>query len=141
MQPRAQSGTNASGSCRRAPEFHFIPSGPPSRSARPYQGSKPYPSASHQGGHRLRFFAGHQSPTSSYERDSEILADLSGEEIVDLVVARDGRSLVLRGIVPPRVAAALPQQLAAMFLLSLVQMGDNPFAPQISPRPPGEGRG
>jgi hypothetical protein len=47
-------------------------------------------------------------------RHSEILADLSSQTIVDLIVAWNGRPRVLNGVVPPRVPTAFAKQLTSV---------------------------
>ena len=47
-------------------------------------------------------------------RNAEILADLIGQDVVDLGVARDGRPTALVRIVPPGMVATLSKKFAAV---------------------------
>lgn len=47
-------------------------------------------------------------------RNAQILADLIGQDVADLGVARDGRPAALVRIVPPGVVATLSKKFAAV---------------------------
>ena len=47
-------------------------------------------------------------------RNAKIPADLARQMIVDFAVTRDGATLVLRGVVPPRMIATFPDERTAM---------------------------
>lgn len=53
-------------------------------------------------------------PRSPHGRHTEVAADLSREVVADLNVPGDGRSLVERPVVPPRMPAPFPEELATV---------------------------
>jgi hypothetical protein len=78
--------------------------------------------------------------------DAKITANLAGEEIVYLSMARDGGSCILFGVVENGVAGTFAEQLAALLgkvpqkLTTLHRPGSDPYGDGLSPRIAGSRR-
>jgi hypothetical protein len=57
------------------------------------------------------------------KRDSKVLANLSGEFVVDLYMTWDRRPLVLLRVSPPRMASALPNKNTTLLVEMLKKLG------------------